>query len=64
MIEFEFLPPRGLRFLAALKQLKMAPGIPSPLVVEFQTQSYFKIWSIVMEYIVSLGNLEGWKYKF
>ena len=47
---------RGLQFLAALKQLKIIPGIPSPLVVEFQTQFNFKIWSIVMEYIESSSH--------
>ena len=50
-------------FLAVLRPIKAARN-RNPLVVEFQTQSYFKIWSIVMEYFVSSGYLEGWKYDF
>ena len=46
-IALDFLKaPEGLRFKWASKQLKMAFGNNSHLVVEFQTQSYF-IWSIV-----------------
>ena len=35
----------------------MAFGNPSPLEVEFQTQSYFKIWSSVLK-LRSLVGLE------
>ena len=41
---------RGLGFKKAWKQLKMAIGNPSPLVVESQTIFYIKIWTIVMKY--------------
>ena len=33
------------------KQLKMAYGNPSPLVVEFETKFFFKIWFNVMIYV-------------
>ena len=52
-----------MSFLAVLRPFKAARNL-NPLVVEFQTQLYFKIWYIGMEFIVSLGDLEGWKYKF
>ena len=66
-IEFKVLPPGGQiflgPFLAVLDCFETAIN-HSPLVVEFKTKSYFKIWAIVMEYIVRSGHLEGWKYHF
>ena len=66
-IEFEVLPPGGQDFqgpfFAVWDCFETAIN-HSLLVVEFKTKSYFKIWSIVMEYIVRSGHLEGWKYHF
>ena len=66
-IEFKVLPPGGQiflgPFLAVLDCFETAIN-HSPLVVEFKTKSYFKIWTIVMEYNVRSGYLEGWKYHF
>ena len=45
------LQNRGLGFLEASKQFKMAFVNSSPLVVEFQTMLDFKIWNIVLKYV-------------
>ena len=52
------LQNRGLGFLEASKQFKMAFVNSIPLVVEFQTKFYFEIWSILMKYIDSSGHLK------
>ena len=50
--------------MGASKQLKMALTNLSPLVVEFQTKFFFKIWSILMRYIDSSAHLTHYKHDF
>ena len=45
-------------------QLKMAYENPIPLVVDFQTKFYFKIWVLVFKYIESSDHLDFWKCDF
>ena len=65
--QFEILPPVGQNFqmpFLAYKQLKMAFLNSSPLVVEFQTKFYFKVWALVFKYIESSDHLELQKCDF
>ena len=48
----------------AKKGLPRAYVNPSPLVVDFQTKVFLKMWSILMKYIESPGHLKHCKNDF